>query len=316
MLVFDAVAIDPPRAPRWEINTAATQLCNRVINWLRAAWNRRPNWFVVSRTDVPWTALAWSLIPGMPLIRYGRKRSGYAVIVLWLTCIAASLATLGRAAGSVWLTLAVLLHTLSILILLSAELALQDLISRAAFGALLFAGVRFLVYAPILMLARGFYVPLELTNFVSCPLIGNGDVLLYEGRWFRPDRFNRGDVVFYRIRGWQAAGLNLHDGYGLDRIIGAPGDRVELRGHDLWVNGAPLPSERQPLGTLGIVVPDHAVTLSAGEYLIFPSCISMGIANTPGNQRLLGHVIRIPADDLIGRVVYRTHPWERFGPIP
>ena len=80
--------------------------------------------------------------------------------------------------------------------------------------------------------------------------IFRGDGLLVEGNWLRPDSFSRGDLVTYHINPVADNGLVVQPGTGLDRIVGLPGDTIELDKGILKVNGADLREDELPLGRI------------------------------------------------------------------
>jgi signal peptidase I len=188
-------------------------------------------------------------------------------------------------------------------------------LTRALFGIVLFTGLRFLLYEPMCALGRAFYVPVLVSGMTLGTIIQDGDALMYQGRWTRPDRFQRGSIVVYRIHGMRRAGVILRDGIGVDRIVGEPGDLVELRQGVLFVNNEPLTEAMQPLGRSNIMLPEQARVLGHGEYLIFPSRLNLAVHGNVQAAPLVGRVSCVRAENILGRVVFRLHPWSGFGAV-
>lgn len=64
------------------------------------------------------------------------------------------------------------------------------------------------------------------------PVLGAGDRFVYDVRAYRSTGPARGEVVLFE------APEDLGPAYWVKRVLAGPGDRVEIRGQALWVNGA------------------------------------------------------------------------------
>ncbi len=113
----------------------------------------------------------------------------------------------------------------------------------AAFGALCLA-LRF----------WGFHL-VRVEGVSMAPTLNGGDLALVTLLDYRLGEPRRGDVVECRFPG--------RDGAYLKRLIGLPGDTVEIRGGRVHIDGAPL-SEPYATGPME----DYRVELGADEYLV------------------------------------------------
>jgi len=138
-------------------------------------------------------------------------------------------------------------------------------------------------------------IPYETHQDSMLPTIRPGDrvmVLALEHLGAEPLR--RGHLVVFE---------SWHEGeaVALKRVIGAPGDEVEIRAHTVYVNGAPLDEPYAVPPTHGVVPPRR---LGEGEYYVMgdnrgESCDS----RTHGPLTL---------DRVIGRVILRNAPVTRM----
>lgn len=67
------------------------------------------------------------------------------------------------------------------------------------------------------------------------PTLQIGDRVIVEKLFFKPSELRRGDVIVF----WAPAGVSHGDPL-IKRVIGLPGDRVEVHDGTVYVNGQPL----------------------------------------------------------------------------
>ncbi|MGI6157342.1 MAG: signal peptidase I [Saccharofermentanales bacterium] len=113
---------------------------------------------------------------------------------------------------------------------------------------------------------------------------------------------NRGDIV--------TASTNLEDPRHdliIKRIIGMPGEHVEIRHGQVYVDGQPLDEPYLAEGTLTAIhqLQYASVRLNDNEYFLM------------GDNRMNSRDSRdfgpIPREHLSGRLVFRFYPFDRFG---
>ncbi|MCB9858785.1 MAG: hypothetical protein H6818_24155 [Phycisphaerales bacterium] len=262
-----------------------------------------------------WPALARTALPGLGHIHIGHRVAGWMFLSIWLTFLLLSLLTLPSWVTPWFLSGAVATHAAAVISVLAVELSFERIAMRILFGVLLFVALRQLVYAPIGGLAQLFWVPIIVPdNLVPGPVTQAGDGLVYEGRWLRPEQFERGDLVFYQIPATTGNQFYSLEGFGLDRIVGVPGDEVSVKGGDLLVNGkAPRPEE-MPIGSTSSL-PDLDFVVSKGQYVILPTRLSFQTHNVSIRDEMILRVSLPPSDFILGRVLFRLQPWSRFGRI-
>jgi signal peptidase I len=114
----------------------------------------------------------------------------------------------------------------------------------------------------------------------------------------------RGDiVVFSPTENIKKENPNLKDAF-IKRIIGLPGDKVEVKGERVYINGQPLQEqyiEAPPQYQYG------PVTVPANSYLVLGDN-----RNNSYDSHFWGFV---PRDNIIGRAVVRFWPPNRIGEL-
>jgi len=316
LLDLGDVAVLPPRASRFRLGSHARRLVNGMILSWRRFWHALPRWLPVPVSGLPQHAATWSILPGLGHIKYANKPAGWLLLSAWLFLLAMSLATLGLPASSWCVTGAVAIHALSILSLAGAQLVYNGLTARLLSGALLFALLRVAVYWPVGWLGERFYVPFPVAGMLPGAVVQDGDVVLYQGPWRRAGTFARGDLVIYRVggAGYHGHGYVVREGFGLDRVVGVPGDQIQVKDGALLINGHPAGEGEKPLGGLGRLG-GLEFRVGEGEYAIVPSQLRMGIHGNVQAGRILAELSRVRDSDLLGRIVLRLHPRSRFGRI-
>lgn len=318
-LILGDVAVVPPRASWVHSPTRWRQVWYRSrLELRRVAEAFGTRWVTNWSTDVS-DAIMGSLIPGLGLIRKGIGLLGWPLLIVWSAVLLATLASIGTLPYVFWVSGLATIHTLGMVAAMRPLLRFESTVWRAGFGVLCFLILRFGAYGSVEWVGSGLYVPLSLQGVVPTQVFRNGDSILYDGRWLRPDSFRRGDLVVFRIRGvddltgggyW----FVVPEGLAVDRVVGVPGDRVDFVDGALRVNGEPAASFAYPLASLqryGNV----SVTLGPVEYAIFPSTVPFAIHGQVPVGPIIERLVHVSSDDILGRVIFRLHPWSNFGRV-
>lgn len=114
-------------------------------------------------------------------------------------------------------------------------------------------------------------------------------------RFSDPERF---DIVVFPVE----------DDYYIKRVIGLPGEKVDIRDGKVYINGEELTSDvygREPIIYPGMV--DLPLTLGEDEYF----CMGDN-RNNSNDSRDLGPISR---EELQGKIWVRIFPFNKMGPV-
>jgi len=145
-----------------------------------------------------------------------------------------------------------------------------------------------------------FYQPVKVEGTSMTPLIKDQERIFINKFVYRFGSIERGDVVVF----WYP--LDRTKSF-IKRVIGLPGDTVEIRHGSVYVNGKHLaepylPDEMSHSGSL------PTVRVPQGEYFV------MGDHRTSSNDsRIFGSV---PGTFIYGKAVFAYWPVDHFGAIP
>ena len=143
---------------------------------------------------------------------------------------------LGYPVGSAAYGLAISLHAMSIVLLEGLWLKNARFGTKLSATMLTLFAVWALMYAPLVRLAeRHWVMPLR---------VGNRVMIVQKG--VAPQSIKRGDWLAYEIPpghapGAQAQYVHLGAGFGIDPVLGLPGDRVCFTPQGVLVNDQPFP---------------------------------------------------------------------------
>lgn len=137
----------------------------------------------------------------------------------------------------------------------------------------------------------------------------NGEYLLTDKISYKFNKPERGDVVVFKA----PPAAQCPEGAGCDfikRVIGIPGDTVEVRDNQVWVNGQVINEPYLDLGIQtkpGSYTANGLVTVPTNEYIVMGD-------NRPhsSDSRVWGPV---PFQNIVGKVFFRYWPPTRVGTI-
>jgi len=268
---------------------------------------------------IPWRQIMLGVVPGLPQLLVGRWRVGWGLLVGWLVLVSAAVVLAGSWTGALFLSGAIVVHSISLQLVLMPQLRLMRWGGRFAVGLALFVALRLLVYEPPMALGSRFVRPVDIPAdalVLTASGLAADDILLVTGPWLRNVAPRPGAIVLYRLRRDMVRGYFVLAGHGLDRLLAEGGQRLQLSHGTLSVDGRPLPPGRGPLGPLD-KLPDLDITLAPGEVGVIPSVLRMrpeSLATEQG-RILWERVCRVPSDAVEGRAVWRLWPPHRFGPL-
>ena len=319
VLQFGEICIEPPRATKGRIATRVRQMWYPLRDGLGRVRVSRRQLSLLLPEPVSRSALLRSIIPGLGHLKTHRRGLGWCLLCAWLIFLLLTLVSLGTGSHFLFRNLVVMTHAAAIVSLFGASLGYERLLVRALFGFVVFAGLHLLLYQPIAWACTRACVLLPVPQIGANDVVRQGDVLLYEGPWLRPESFRRGDLVTYRIDHQQTSGYYIQAGFGLDRVVAVAGDHVQLVEGRLYINGASPPEGDGPLAALPLL-DELELDVGPGDCLILPTCLNVTLpaghaGNQTAHQQLIRSVSVVAEDDIRGRVVFRLRPLKRFGSV-
>ena len=145
-----------------------------------------------------------------------------------------------------------------------------------------------------------FGVQVTVSGNSMSPLLNADDVVLVNHLSYdlgKPDRF---DVVVFRREDGKA---------NIKRIIGLPGETVQIRGGQVYINGEVLPDERE-LGTVSLAgLAENPITLGEDEYFL------LGDNQNSSEDSRFSNVGNVKEDQILGKVWFRIFPAINMGSI-
>ena len=145
-----------------------------------------------------------------------------------------------------------------------------------------------------------FGVQVTVSGNSMSPLLNADDVVLVNQLSYdlgNPDRF---DVVVFRREDGKA---------NIKRIIGLPGETVQIRGGQVYINGEVLPDERE-LGTVSLAgLAENPITLGEDEYFL------LGDNQNSSEDSRFSNVGNVKEDQILGKVWFRIFPAINMGSI-
>lgn len=305
------VSVDPPRARGVAVATA-----RRVTFPVAARYGQFVSWVMQRVTGVhlgvPWGAVGASVIPGGGLFLLGRRKLAIGMFLVWVSFLLAALRFLPNPVTMFMLVgAAISVHSATITLLFTEQLADAKIRQRMCGGVLIYAFVMFTLYLPARYVASGLFRLVPIMEPMGPLRVG--DVVVFTGRWTSPQRYHRGDIVFYRAP--PGRGSRGHTTYvfpggdNIDRIIGEPGETVRINGGEISVDGAVVDKSMLPIAWGGAV--EQVIAAGPTQYVILPSAIhargAFGV-----NNGILGEISGVSEQAIHGRLLGRIAPFSRM----
>ena len=169
---------------------------------------------------------------------------------------------------------------------------------------------RYEVITFVLMLAVVYLVCAGVVRYVGqktlvdgasmSPTLEDGDVLIVEKVSYRFRQPERYDVVVFRY-------LYKENSYYIKRIIGLPGETVQIKDGKIYINGSLLEEE---FGSALIKNPGRAnqpITFGSDEYFV------LGDNRNVSSDSRDPSVANVRADQIVGRAFVCVWPWNHIG---
>ena len=142
------------------------------------------------------------------------------------------------------------------------------------------------------------------------PTLSDGDSIIIQRLSYYYSNPKRYDVVVFPVTGMDQNGKDV-DTYYVKRVIGLPGETVQIVDGKVEINGKALTDDKYCLSKiLDSGNAEQPVTLGEDEYFVLGDNRNM---STDSRSDYVGLVHR---DDIVGEVLMRIWPFSHWGLIP
>lgn len=132
------------------------------------------------------------------------------------------------------------------------------------------------------------------------PILNSGDVVLMNRAAYDLGKPERYDIAVFEKE---------NSSYNIKRIIGLPGETVQIKNNLVYIDGIPLDSEG-PLGLATIAgIAEYPIELGEDEYFL------LGDNRESSEDSRFSGIGNIKRDQLSGRVWLKFQPFEELGLI-
>ena len=133
------------------------------------------------------------------------------------------------------------------------------------------------------------------------PVLQNGDITLINELSYNMGTPKRGDVIAFKPNGNE----NAH--YSIKRIIGLPGENIEIISGDIYVDGKKLEEEYTTTEILDAGIVEEAVKLGNNEYFV------LGDDRQNSEDSRMANIGNVKRTEIHGKVWLVVSPWKNFG---
>ncbi len=136
------------------------------------------------------------------------------------------------------------------------------------------------------------------------PGLLSGQEILINRVLYRLSSPKRGDVVVFLPNGNQ----NSH--YYVKRVVGLPGETIQIREGRVYVDGAPLAEDEKYDSMADAGIAENELTLAADEYFV------LGDNRNSSEDSRSGNIGAVRRDTIVGKAWFRlSGEWENIGPV-
>lgn len=175
---------------------------------------------------------------------------------------------------------------------------------RVIAGWIIFIGVFLaLIFALVPLVGA----TMKVTDGAMGPSLAIGDTVAVNHISYLLLRPKRGDVIQFVVAEEDQAAASQTKTVYLRRVIGRPGETVQIMDGKVYINGYPLEEEYAAGAASYAGIAASQVTLDNDEYFVMADNRSN---NFDSRDATVGPISR---DDILGKVWIRVFPFEKFG---
>ncbi len=133
------------------------------------------------------------------------------------------------------------------------------------------------------------------------PVLKNGDVVLVNRIVYNASRPKRGDIIVFKPKG------NENSHYYVKRVIGLPGETVEIIENHVYINGEKLSEDYETTGISDVGVLTEEMRLAPDEYFV------LGDDRENSEDSRSADVGNVKREYIYGKAWFVLSPKENFG---
>ena len=135
------------------------------------------------------------------------------------------------------------------------------------------------------------------------PILENGEVGLVNRIVYNATTPKRGDIIVFRPKG------NENSHYYIKRIIGLPGETVEIIENRIYINGEKIEEDYKTSDIDDVGILSEPMTLGSDEYFV------LGDDRENSEDSRNADVGNVKRSHIYGKAWFVISPWKNFGPI-
>lgn len=133
------------------------------------------------------------------------------------------------------------------------------------------------------------------------PILENGDITLINRIVYSASSPKRGDIIAFKPNG------NENSHYYIKRIIGLPGETIEINDGEVYVDGKKLEEDYKTTQIEDVGIIDEAVTLGGDEYFV------LGDDRQNSEDSRTADIGMVKRSEIEGEVWFVLAPRKHFG---
>ena len=133
------------------------------------------------------------------------------------------------------------------------------------------------------------------------PVLRNGDVVLVNRLVYNARRPRRGDIIVFKPKG------NENSHYYIKRVIGLPGEKVEFRENEIYIDGNRLEEKYQSAAVDRTGIVTEEMELGSDEYFV------LGDNRENSEDSRAADVGNVKREYIFGKAWFVISPRDSFG---